>query len=58
MAETPNTDKYTQAIAACTVTENDAEVADAVKKIIDEHYAENDSKEVYAFLLNLSLIHI
>lgn len=52
MAETPNTDKYTQAIAASVVTENDSEVAEAVKKIIDEHFDENNTKEVYAFLLN------
>lgn len=52
MADTPQTDKYTQAIAGCTVTENDAEVAEAVKKILDEHFAENNTKEVYSFLLN------
>lgn len=52
MADTPQTDKYTQAIAGSNVTENDAEVAEAVKKILDEHFAENNTKEVYTFLLN------
>lgn len=52
MAETPNTDKYTQAIAASKVTEDDAAVAEAVKKILDEHYAENDNTDVYKFLFN------
>lgn len=48
----PDTDKYTQAIAASAVIEDDAAVAEAVKKIIDEHYAENDNAEVYKFLFN------
>lgn len=48
----PNTDKYTQAIAASAVTEDDAAVAAAVKKIIDEHFAENNNIEVYKQLFN------
>lgn len=44
--------KYEQAIAQSTVTDNDATVAEAVKKILDEHFAENDNKEVYRTLLN------
>lgn len=48
----PDTDKYTQAIAASAVIEDDAAVTEAVKKIIDEHYAENDNAEVYKFLFN------
>lgn len=48
----PDTDKYTQAIAASAVIEDDAAVAEAVKKIIDEHYAENDNADVYKFLFN------
>lgn len=48
----PTTDKYTQAIAASKVTENDATVSAAVKKILDEHFAENDTKEVHTFLFN------
>lgn len=44
--------KYEQAIAQSTVTDNDATVADAVKKILDEHFAENNNKEVYRTLLN------
>lgn len=52
MADAPQTDKYTQAIGASAVTENDAEVAEAVKKIIDEHFAENNNTDVYKFLFN------
>lgn len=52
MADAPQTDKYTQAIAASAVTENDAEVAEAVKKIIDEYFAENNNTDVYKFLFN------
>lgn len=44
--------KYEQAIAQSTVTDNDAAVAEAVKKILDEHFAENNNKEVYRTLLN------
>ena len=45
-------DKYTKAIADSKVTEDDAQVAAAVKKIIDEHFDENNNKEVYKFLFN------
>lgn len=44
--------KYEQAIAQSTVTDNDATVAEAVKKILDEHFAENNNKEVYRTILN------
>lgn len=52
MAENPVTDRYHQAIQASKVIEDDAAVAEAVKKILDEHFAENDNKEVYKFLFN------
>lgn len=48
----PTTDKYTQAIAASNVIEDDAAVSAAVQKILDEHFAENNNKEVYKFLFN------
>ncbi|MBP3537471.1 MAG: deoxyribose-phosphate aldolase [Muribaculaceae bacterium] len=52
MADTPQTDKYHQAIAGSAVTEDDAAVAAAVRKIIDEHFDENNNKDVYRFLFN------
>ena len=45
-------DKYTKAIADSKVTEDDAQVAAAVKKILDEHFDENNNTEVYKFLFN------
>ncbi len=45
-------DKYSKAIADSNVITDDAKVADAVKKIIDEHFAENNNSEVYKFLFN------
>lgn len=48
----PTSDKYTQAIAASNVIEDDAAVSAAVQKILDEHFAENNNKEVYKFLFN------
>lgn len=45
-------DKYEEAIKNSAVEVDDAKVAAAVKKIIDEHAAENMNKEVYEFLLN------
>lgn len=45
-------DKYTQAIADSKVTTDDAAVAAAVKKIIDEHAAENNTPDVLKFLFN------
>ena len=50
MADTPQTDKYTQAINASKVGDDDAAVAAAVEKIIDEHFAENNTQDVYKFL--------
>lgn len=50
--EQKSTDKYAQAIAASTVTTDDAAVAAAVKEILDKHLAENRTKEVYTFLFN------
>ena len=47
-----STDKYEEAIKNSAVEVDDAKVAAAVKKIIDEHAAENMNKEVYEFLLN------
>ena len=52
MADTPQTDKYTQAINASKVGDDDAAVAAAVEKIIDEHFAENNTQDVYKFLFN------
>ena len=45
-------DKYAQAIAASNVVEDDRQVADAVAKILADHYQENNNKEVYRFLFN------
>jgi deoxyribose-phosphate aldolase len=45
-------DRYQAAIEACQVTTDDAAVEAAVKKILDEHYEENLTPEVYQFLLN------
>lgn len=45
-------DKYHQPIEASTVTIDDASVATAVNKILDEHYQENCNTEVYRTLFN------
>ncbi len=45
-------DKYLKAIADSQVTTDDKAVADAVNKILDEHFAENNNTEVYKFLFN------
>lgn len=45
-------DKYTESIAKCNVLTDDAAVAADVKKIIDEHFAENNNQDVYKFLFN------
>lgn len=50
--QTPQQDKYTAAIKASAVIEDDAAVAEAVKKIIDEHADENRNAEVYKTLFN------
>ncbi|MDO4511677.1 MAG: deoxyribose-phosphate aldolase, partial [Bacteroidales bacterium] len=44
--------KYEKAFLDSMVETNDAAVAAAVEKIVAEHMAENDNKEVYEFLLN------
>lgn len=44
-------DKYHDTVAASQVTTDDAIVAAAVKKIIDEHADENRNADVYKFLL-------
>lgn len=44
--------KYLKAIADSQVNTDDAQVASAVQKILDEHYQENCTPEVYQFLLN------
>ena len=44
--------KYLKAIADTQVCTDDAQVAAAVQKIIDDHYQENCTNEVYEFLLN------
>ena len=50
--EAQQPDKYTAAIAASHVIEDDAAVVAQVNKILDEHLAENMNKKVYTFLLN------
>ena len=45
-------DKYTQAIEASKVITDDAAVAAAVAKIVDEKVAENRNTDVYKFLFN------
>ena len=45
-------DKYNDAIARSTVVTDDAAVAAAVKKILDEHFVENNNQDVYKFLFN------
>lgn len=52
MAQAPELDKFTQAINASKVTTDDAAVDADIQKILDEHQAENDTKEVYTFLFN------
>lgn len=49
---TPQQDKYTSAIRASHVIEDDAAVAEAVAKIISEHADENRTPEVYKTLFN------
>ncbi len=44
--------KYLNAIADSQVTTDDAQVAAAVQEILDGHYQENCTSEVYQFLLN------
>ncbi len=45
-------DKYSKAIADSNVINDDKAVAEAVKKIIDEHFAENNTADVHKFLFN------
>lgn len=45
-------DKYNDAIAKSKVLEDDAAVAAAVKKILAEHFEENNNVDVYKFLFN------
>lgn len=45
-------DKYSKAIADSKVIDDDAVVAGAVKKILDEHFDENNNQNVYKFLFN------
>ena len=45
-------DKYSKAIADSNVITDDSAVAEAVKKIIDEHFDENNNHDVYKFLFN------
>ena len=45
-------DKYQDAIAACQVTEDDAQVKSAVEQILAKHLEENMNEEVYKFLFN------
>lgn len=45
-------DKYLKAIADSNVITDDKAVADAVSRILKEHFAENNNQEVYKFLFN------
>ena len=45
-------DKYLAVVNASQVTTDDAVVAAEVKKILDEHFDENNNKEVWEYLLN------
>lgn len=45
-------DKYSKAIADSKVITDDVKVAEAVKKIIGEHFDENNNQDVYKFLFN------
>lgn len=45
-------DKYSKAIADSKVITDDVKVAEAVKKIIGEHFDENNNHDVYKFLFN------
>lgn len=45
-------DKYHKSVADSRVITDDKAVADAVKKILDEHFAENNNQEIYKFLFN------
>lgn len=45
-------DKYSKAIADSKVITDDVQVAEAVKKIISEHFDENNNQDVYKFLFN------
>ena len=45
-------DKYSKAIADSKVITDDSAVAEAEKKIIDEHFDENNNHDVYKFLFN------
>lgn len=44
--------KYLKAIAECTVETSDAKVHEAVEELLATKTAENETKEVYEFLLN------
>ena len=50
--KTQELSRYEKAFLDSKVETNDAAVAEAVEKILAEHYAENDNPEVYQFLLN------
>ena len=45
-------DKYSKAIADSKVITDDVKVAEAVNKIISEHFDENNNQDVYKFLFN------
>ena len=52
MTENQNPDKYTQVLAESRVTEDDAAVRAAIDKILEEHFAENNTTDVYKFLFS------
>ena len=47
-----HSDKYTDAIARSKVTSDDALVAEAVAKIVNDHFEENNNLDVFKFLFN------
>ena len=44
--------KYEEAIKACKVSEDDAQVKEAVAQIMEKHFEANKTQEVYKFLFN------
>ena len=51
-------DRYLKTIAASKVTTDDDLIAKQVQQILDEHYEENCTPEVYEFLLNCVVYRI
>ena len=47
-----HSDKYTEAISRSKVVDSDSQVAEAVQKLMAEHFEENDNLDVYKFLFS------